>query len=250
MFDSNLVHLSAYEKQVRRSDKTFRFRQKADHVQRWIRSCAVCSSSLPPIDLVCDGCWNKLAQIRNRGAELLQNGYPFPVYALFTWTEENESLIKPFIYGFKNGFAVSAANDLAIEFLTERNECAHSRGETLARNRVLIQPPSDGFDHGELWTKALSERALSPVWPVLAQGSNVESGRQKRLDRVRRAERRFEIREQIAGSWPLGTESGSLIFCDDVVTTGSTAMAAFMALGDPEAFEVWTLVARPRIARN
>ena len=39
------------------------------------------------------------------------------------------------------------------------------------------------------------------------------------------------------------------IFADDVITTGATALAAYMALGDPPSFEVWTLACRPKLAR-
>lgn len=252
MFDSNPKQLSPYEIAVRNSDRTYHFREKLDHAQKWLRSCAICTTTLPPIDLVCDVCWTKLFRLRNRGPELLQTSYPFPVYSLFTWTEETEHLVKPFIYGFKKGRSVSAAKDLALEFMTERQDA----GE-LDRNRVLIPPPSSSFDHGDLWTQALSERCLSPTWPVLrasgslTAGTSEKSGKsQKLLSKTERGDRRYEIREQIAGYWPLGEESGRLIFADDVITTGSTAMAAYMALGDPEQFEVWTLVARPRIATH
>jgi predicted amidophosphoribosyltransferase len=37
-------------------------------------------------------------------------------------------------------------------------------------------------------------------------------------------------------------------FVDDVITSGSTAMAAYLALGDPDYFEAWTLVCRPKLA--
>lgn len=253
MFDSNPKNLSPYEIAVRNADRTYHFREKLDLAQKWLRSCAICTTTLPPIDLVCDVCWAKLFRFRNRGPDLLQSSYPFPVYSLFTWTEETEALVKPFIYGFKKGRSVSAAKDLALEFMLERQDA----GE-LARNRVLIPPPSNSFDHGDLWTKSLSERCHSPTWPVLRtsgsltapNGSEKRVKSQKLLSRTERGDRRYEIREQIAGFWPLENESGRLIFADDVITTGSTAMAAYMALGDPVDFEVWTLVARPRVATH
>jgi predicted amidophosphoribosyltransferase len=251
MFKKNEPVLSAYEIADLKSERTYRFREKTDVVQKWLRSCAVCTSTLPPIDLVCDLCWAKIFRLRNQGPQLLQKEYPFPVYSLFTWTEETEPFIKPFIHGFKRGFSVSAAQDLALEFLNERMDAGDRFcGDRVSRNLVFIPPPSNSFDHGTLWTKALAERCLSPIWPVLQNDLDGEKVSQKHLNRVERHERRFGIREQIAGYWPLGNESGRLIFADDVITTGSTAMAAFMALGDPEQFEVWTLVARPRIATH
>lgn len=173
---------------------------------------------------------------------MLQTGYPFPVYSLFTWTEETEPFVKPLIYGFKKGRSIQAAQDLALEFVSERSDALD-----FPKRAVFVPPPTDTFDHGTLWAKALSDRTLSPVWPVL-RPKYEEKKSQKHLSREERSDRRYEIREQIAGFWPLGDENGRLIFTDDVITTGSTAMAAYMALGDPEQFEVWCLVARPRIA--
>ena len=245
MFTSKPKKTESYEEEIRNTERTYRLRAKLDRVQTWLRSCAVCETTLPPIDLICDVCWQKVMRLRNRGRAMLQEGYPFPVYALFTWTEETEAFIKPLVYGFKKGRSVQAAEDLALEFVAERSEA----GEFPKRS-VLIPPPSDQFDHGTLWAKALSDRTFSPVWPVLRPQHERPTASQKRLSREERSERRYEIREQIAGSWPLGEQSGRLIFTDDVVTSGSTAMAAFMALGDPEQYEVWCLVARPRIATH
>lgn len=43
-------------------------------------------------------------------------------------------------------------------------------------------------------------------------------------------------------------KSSNYIFIDDVVATGSTATAAWYALGKPEFFQIWSLAYRPRLA--
>jgi predicted amidophosphoribosyltransferase len=40
----------------------------------------------------------------------------------------------------------------------------------------------------------------------------------------------------------------TIVLVDDVMTSGATALAAYMALGDPQLFEVWTIANRPKLA--
>lgn len=62
---------------------------------------------------------------------------------------------------------------------------------------------------------------------------------------IERSERRFLLKDPRTNQ---NACRGPFLFADDVITTGSTAIAAYMALGDPSDFEVWTMVNRPRLA--
>jgi predicted amidophosphoribosyltransferase len=42
----------------------------------------------------------------------------------------------------------------------------------------------------------------------------------------------------------------NFVFVDDVVATGSTAKAVWLALGKPSLFHIWSLTYRPRLART
>ncbi len=214
---------------------------KFDRVLRWLRSCAVCGSLKPPIDHVCEACEEKLLKLANTGSALLQPDYPFPVYSLFTWNEDTASLLRPFLHGFKRGWALQAAWSWAVRHSSERS--AFGR---LAQPRFVVPPASivGQRDHAYALAQAFA-RQWGSEEPLAFRWLNAPEGRgQKHLSASERAERRFQ---------PLGTcenlqASRSLVFIDDVVTTGSTAMAAYMALGDPESFEVWTLACRPKLA--
>lgn len=243
----------------RKSDRAYEWRRRFDLVHSFFRSCAVCTTPLPPIDLLCPSCWRTLGRFMNRAGRIEQLDYPFPVYSLLTWTPATEAFVKPFIYAFKGGRQVRASRKLADLFLSERSRCPSPLPNSSRLH--VTQAPGSGFDHAALWARSLCE----PLG-VASSSPYIESvgrkARQKQLRQDERTERRFEVREHFAG-W-LTTEIGPsssrfscagektdpkrIVFADDVVTSGATAMAAFMALGDPSEFEVWSLVARPRLA--
>ena len=197
----------------------------------------------------------------NRGERLHQKDYPFPVYSLLTWTPATEGFVKPFIYGFKGGRAIRAAEKLASFFLSELSLGLADQPNFLKDPILLATAPSSKFDHASLWSHALG-RSLQQSPTALFSDVSPKSKHQKELSQTERAERRFKIREVFAGSATDALETLSdmrptahpmtvakrVVFADDVVTSGATAMAAYMALGDPDKFEVWTLAARPRLA--
>jgi predicted amidophosphoribosyltransferase len=218
-------------------------RRKLDRVLRWLRSCAVCHASLPPIDLLCVSCWAEFEALRNRGEWLLQPGYPFPVYSLLTWTDENDAFVRPLIYGLKKGFQVKALEKLTQLLAFERGW----RREKAAP--ILVHPASsDGRDDhskllGVLLGEAWGRKAYSLEWEQDAIKSKKVS--QKQLNASARAERRFE---EVTGEARWLEPGSARVFVDDVVTSGATAWAAHLALGAPEGFEVWALVCRPKLA--
>ncbi len=180
-----------------------------------------------------------------------------------TWSPENEDFVKPFIYGFKGGRAIAAASRLATIFLSHKQISFGAGGGP--GSSVVVQAPASTFDHSSLWAHVLAEpmgtHSLAALRDVTPAGFD-KAPDQKRRRQGERANRRFEMREHFAGFFDpstVGCVSPSasadhprppkrIVFADDVITSGATAMAAYMALGDPDEFEVWTLVARPRLA--
>lgn len=224
---------------VRSADDLFRSRLSQDRWLRYLRSCAVCRSFLPPIDFLCPSCWRELGQIMNRGPALRQSDYVLPTYSLLTWTPQTASFVRPLIYAFKDGRAAQAAEKLATLFLTER--------ASFERQAHVIPAPANGFDHATLWAQALVRQGGWTLSDCLEDKTSREE-RQKDLRAGERGLRRYGFREHFAMAGEPVLAAKPIVFADDVVTSGSTAMAAYMALGDPERFEVWTLVARPRLA--
>lgn len=231
-------------------------RRAADSVFRWLRSCSVCGSTLPPIDLLCDECWRY-----SRGplaSESVDIGHSdlFPVYSLFTWTPTNDSLVGPLIQGFKKGWSAGAAKTFAELISAKR-----MKSDEPPKELVFVTPPpsartitfgrfsltGQSMDHAGLLAACLSESWRAPWISCLRAAESENFSRQKNRTAVERRQRRFVATLNVAEDASVGKDT-TVVFVDDVVTTGATAMAAYMALGDPSRFEVWAIAQRPKLA--
>lgn len=216
-------------------------------VRRWLRSCAICGHFVPPIDTYCRVCWKALGRRQNRGVELYQGHRPFPVYSLYLWSEAAAPWVSAAIFGFKGGREARAAEILAGRFSFERSSLG------LCRPCAFIVPPRSGKrrDHAWLFARSLAEQWGAPLFDIFEQSQKTNRKSQKSQDLAERAECRFQLRvDRQTVQDLLAPSPGPIVFVDDVITSGATAMAAYMALEDPSRFEVWTLANRPKLARQ
>jgi predicted amidophosphoribosyltransferase len=148
------------------------------------------------------------------------------------------------IGGFKGGREVRAARLFAELFSHERL----GLGDCQPAGFVL--PPRSKRQEDHAWALAMEFSRLwkKPILDILTenQGEKGSHRIQKQLTGDQRHERRYRAKDGFElADW---SQRGSLILVDDVITSGATAMAAYMALEDPSRFEVWTLVNRPKLA--
>lgn len=114
-----------------------------------------------------------------------------------------------------------------------------------SKKKVFFIPPSTSGepDHAYFWGKAFSEVFESSL-VINAFVKSDDSMSQKSLSKSQRHRMNYEapylteIQKNFAGP------NYEFIFCDDIYTTGSTAMAAYRALGEPENYKVWVLARR------
>jgi hypothetical protein len=119
-------------------------------------------------------------------------------------------------------------------------------------NWLLLVPPSERFKpngHSLMLARELSKLAglIFPDFPVFER--NVPFWRrgssQKSKSRAERLETEMSLSRHLGPEkWSLLRSADGYIFMDDVIATGSTAIAAWKALGKPLHFEAWAMVWR------
>lgn len=116
-------------------------------------------------------------------------------------------------------------------------------GDLPAGRRLIVPAPPkyDGQkDHAFWWSYYLSEAVSAPMVPVLER-SNASAASQKHLSFSKRNQTSVRLDPEIWSWVRRNYVFDTLVFADDVVTTGSTARAAFKALGFAKNCEVWAI---------
>lgn len=162
--------------------------------------------------------------------------------------------LKAWVHALKNGGSSPDYRAIAIEWIQKRQSASDI---AILAPTVIIPSPArvnGAKDHAFCLAQALS---IETGWDLLdlLEFQNVEEAAQKHKGVQLRAQRIFQIKKAAKilafnnVELPTPIEDlhyGTIIFIDDVVTTGSTAMAAWNALEKPPRFEVWCMAIQPR----
>ncbi|MDZ4662620.1 MAG: hypothetical protein SGJ18_13490 [Pseudomonadota bacterium] len=200
----------------------------------YLRACPHCHFWFGKTDLFCVTCWG-LANRERSWKKATE--YQLDTTVLFCWREEN-NIVAELIYAFKGGELKEASQRLACWIL--------SSVDTLdIKNAVFIPAPPRkprNYDHATQLAQSLSGLSGRPYFNALER---VDSEGQKHLKQTER----WSIKMKLNGTFEVDAlKEQRIIFIDDVVTTGATAQAAYLALEKPRNFKVWALAYRPRLA--
>ncbi|MBL7670156.1 MAG: hypothetical protein JNM39_06695 [Bdellovibrionaceae bacterium] len=133
---------------------------------------------------------------------------------------------------------------LAEEFSARKLSESH----VVNLERCLVPCPAGApsRQHAQRWAEALSRVGCGPVRNLL----EFDKGdlHRARLDqkKLNRQDRRLISMKRIENI-TMPSPGCAYIFVDDIVTTGSTALSAWKALGKPQNFQVWCVATRPRL---
>jgi len=207
-----------------------------------LRSCLYCGSLDRGADGLCEICSEDLWSWQKIGGGLFhQKIHKLEVQTLFHWIPGKQEVLSRLVRELKGTQGRKLWQVYAGEFAKQV-----TLDKAVKRKPILLIPaPSrkGEKDHALLFAEALTaERPHIEIYNCLSRHS---SGSQKKKSRSQRQRARVEWAENFTlPDFQAKAVGKKVIFIDDIVTTGSTAMAAWKALEKPRDFAVWALAQR------
>ncbi len=205
--------------------------------------CLHCGSFRIENGLLCRSCSEALdyyaaqPRVRNNGVKL---------WSLYEWPPGQSDMLSRLILNLKG-----QGNDIAWNYYARnlvKKRWGSDFADVIRPIRVVPAPARNELnrDHAAQWAKCLAREMSAELTPCLKRTSQKH---QRELDRGERGLVTLELIENSTGLLE-GYSKYLWIFADDVLTTGSTAQAAYEALGRPPHFEIWTLARRGSLAEH
>lgn len=207
-----------------------------------LRGCLYCGSLDRGSDGLCLVCSEDLSSWQQPDGGLFhQEVHKLKVEALYEWIPGQQEVLSKLVHALKGDRSENLWRHYAEEFLRRR----WSERATKKTYLLVPAPSRDGRnDHALHFVKGLvAAHAGLELYNCLSRDCGV--GPQKKRKRSERQRTTLEWAENFTHADFNAKAAGKhIIFVDDIVTTGSTARAAWRTLGKPRDFAVWALAQR------
>ena len=203
-------------------------------VFRYLRACAICQFFQPPTDWLCFSCWEFFEEEYLSIEDLYRKEGSHPHLRLFDWHGENHVFVQRMIESLKQGGPDFIFRRLALECFSRFVH--HSFWFQNQEVFFVPAPPREegSLDHARAFAEALAFYFGGEVLLILERKN--KNPNQKFKSRKERSLLEFYRKNS--------SKKGTFVFVDDVLTSGSTARAAFRALDRPSQFFIFTLAWR------
>lgn len=205
------------------------------------RSCAICQNFIPPINWLCSFCWKKMESYYLYSKDVYRLEKEYHHLRLFDWRKENNIFARHFLNSLKRVQAPFVFNRLALECFSRFVHAPVWPGKS---SLVFVPAPSslpERPNHATEFAKALSFYFGGKILSLLKRAS---PSSQKGKTLLNRSQIHFELTNDAPSNMTALSQHKTIVFTDDILTTGWTARKAFKALGSPRNFFVCTLAWR------
>lgn len=192
-------------------------------LSKWFRFCPICNQGFRPVDWVCNSCFEQFLHYIDPQKRQLAPGIEH--HYLVEWDPRDHSL-DPYVYSLKGGRTIAAYRWL-LQFFGEV-----PRGY---RKQPIYFPSRGQRDHAWVLAKLIAEKTQGEFRAILKK----QSQKQALLGRGERSRQTFEIQRAHSAK--------RAFFVDDIVTSGSTVLGCYKALGQPQNMTVWSLFYRKNL---
>ena len=210
-------------------------------LMKYLRACAVCQTYFPPTDWLCSLCWKAMEREYLCSENSYRTEKTLPHLRLIDWHEDNHQFMRFFINSLKQGGPDFIFKRLGLEMFSRFMYFDLLNKKT---SFVFVPAPSrsrEKGDHAFKLAEALHFYFGGELKDCLSRKNLYDN--QKSKPKRKRSLIELESKTLIS-------QSKTFIFVDDVLTTGSTARAAFQALNKPKNFFIFTLVWRMPVEKQ
>lgn len=197
----------------------------------FLSCCLYCHQINVGQKILCQHCWQVIEKYVGKNHWVKES---IPFHALIDWKAYKSDIVSALALNLKENRNPAQWKYLAWQLLKMNTQIQ------LTANTVIVPAPAKlhkGVDHAFLLAQALCEITNLPFKNILLRSpSEVEQKTKNHLQR----------RQTLILNTEKNSKYNDVIFVDDIVTTGSTALAAYKALNNPQYYQVVSLIHRTR----